>query len=566
MKRRIFSSLSYKMLLCLLLADILSLAALLTVTFCVTKPRLEQETLQAAVRTGQQLADEMDLILDQFGMGAMYVAADDGLRQAIEQMEAGGADRISEVLTANCTESLLDMRATALLGGEKLWLSDHAFDAAELGFLYSPTMYAMPADSHGPGFSSIYISTERVQSLNACARLYSVSGETYYVVCIYNAEDLMQTVHETLEYGYNGFHLAQVDGPSFYSGGMAGNAAAILSQHTEAGNYVLEDEAGYYIVTQTDYSWRIGGFISRETFAAGYMPSIRLAITLCLLMLVLSLLALQPFLQSILRPVRRLRQDMEAAAGGDLQVRAQTKSRDELGELGQYFNHMLDQIRSHLDERLRLERQEQNMRHQLLLSQVNYHFIFHAMSSINTLARRQDYENIITVNTALSRMLQSNMLPQNGQMTGALENELSNVQNYWTIQRIGRSGEAELVLDCPPELLQSRVPCNLLQPLVENSLRHGLSDEETGALSGWVRIRAWAEDAQLHLEVADNGRGIAPEMLERLNAPDEEALQSGRHIGLANVRQRLRFLYGEQGSMQVESNGGTTIHIDIPLD
>lgn len=134
------------------------------------------------------------------------------------------------------------------------------------------------------------------------------------------------------------------------------------------------EQSGYYIITQTSYSWRICGYISAANFADLYMPSIWLAIGLCVLLFALSLVVTLPVMQGISRPIASLQQVMETAAAGDLDARADETGEDELSKLGGYFNHMLAEIKNHTENRVRLEVAELNLKQSLLMSQVNYHF------------------------------------------------------------------------------------------------------------------------------------------------------------------------------------------------
>jgi sensor histidine kinase YesM len=257
---------------------------------------------------------------------------------------------------------------------------------------------------------------------------------------------------------------------------------------------------------------------------------------------------------------------MAKAAGGDLDVRTEVRSRDEVGQLSMYFNNMIEQIQTQTEDRIRMEAAETKLRQSLLQSQVNYHFLYNAMSTINALSRRQEYEKIVTVNTALADILQSNMVLHNGDMTCRLSEELDIVRDYWTIQQISLCGDVELEIVCPGELYDCIVPRSILQPLVENSLRHGLIDEETGMPHGHVWITAKQTDGMLFLTVSDDGRGIDSDRLAALQTENGESTSNGRHIGIANIRKRLAYLYKGVASLYVESTCGTTIRIIIPVN
>lgn len=108
---------------------------------------------------------------------------------------------------------------------------------------------------------------------------------------------------------------------------------------------------------------------------------------------------------------------------------------------------------------------------------------------------------------------------------------------------------------------------NIIQPLVENSLFHGLIDEDTSEITGNITISMRTIGDEIEIRVQDNGKGIAPSMLEYLNEPDETLdylRERGRHIGIANIRQRLFYLY-QKNCLHITCDEGTTVILTIPL-
>ena len=554
---------SLKLLCGLIAAELLGFCIVLIFTFTVTKPHMETSMLDEAVRTGQQLSEELDSLLDAMCSTASYCGSYPNLAASIHAMETG-QDNVSSVLTEICANPYLDVKAVAMTDGTSWWASDYGYTDADRSAMVSPTILSLDADSPGPAVALIYTSAQQNDTLTIGMYLTSGSGRGYRLVFLFDAEPLKEIITRALSYDYTGFEIGKSYGPGFFNGGDYGQAHAILRDNPTAEDIVLKESDGYYIISQTGHSWRICGYISRSDFAARYMPGLRNALGLCLLLFALTVLATLPILNSVLRPLRSLKEDMAKAADGDLSVRMEVRSQDEIGQLGEYFNDMIGQIQTHTEDRIRMEAAEANLRQNLLQSQVNYHFLYNAMSTINALARRQDYERIVAVNTALADILQSNMVLHNDDMTCRLSEELNVVRDYWTIQQISLRGDAELMIDCPDALGDCVVPRSILQPLVENSLRHGLIDEETGMPRGHVWITAEQKDGILSLTVSDDGRGIDSDTLAALNADSEEFSSSGRHIGIANIRKRLMYLYQGAASLSIESDRGTRIYIMIP--
>ena len=188
-----------------------------------------------------------------------------------------------------------------------------------------------------------------------------------------------------------------------------------------------------------------------------------------------------------------------------------------------------------------------------LTAQINPHFLFNPLNSISSLVRT-DPETARHVIVRLSSILRR--LLKKHESFSSLSDELDFIDDYLSIEVI-RFGEEKLkiVKEIEEQTLPLMVPSMLLQPIIENAIRHGLSPRVEG---GVISIRSFRENGRLLLEVRDNGVGIRPRQLERTE-------QQG--IGMTNVRERLRVLYGSEFTFQIDSpiEGGTSIQIGIPL-
>jgi two-component system, LytTR family, sensor kinase len=187
-----------------------------------------------------------------------------------------------------------------------------------------------------------------------------------------------------------------------------------------------------------------------------------------------------------------------------------------------------------------------------LISQINPHFLFNTLNTVSSLIRF-DPDTARRVLVKLSNILRRRLKEQVHFVP--FRQELDFVDDYLDIEVV-RFGQDKLAVrkEIAPEVMDMVVPSMILQPLVENAIRHGIGPKIEG---GTITLRAARQNGRLAVEVADNGVGIPPEKRS-------EVLEAG--IGISNVRERLRVLYGQEFSFEIESHTGegTSIRFEIP--
>jgi len=204
---------------------------------------------------------------------------------------------------------------------------------------------------------------------------------------------------------------------------------------------------------------------------------------------------------------------------------------------------------------MNLERHQQLLlkaRMDALSSQINPHFLFNTLNTVSSLIRF-DPDAARGVVLKLSNILRR--LLRKHETFVPLREELHFIDDYLDIEvaRFGRDN-LEIVKNVEDEALEAFVPSMLLQPIVENCLKHGLAPKIDG---GRIQLRTTNRDGRLHIEIEDNGVGISEEKMPHVYVEG---------IGLSNVRERLRVLYGADFRLEIESRTGqgTVIRIDIP--
>ena len=186
-----------------------------------------------------------------------------------------------------------------------------------------------------------------------------------------------------------------------------------------------------------------------------------------------------------------------------------------------------------------------------LTSQINPHFLFNTLNSVSSLIRTNPDQArgvVYRLSNILRRLLRKteNLTP--------LREELAFIDNYMAIEMVRFGEKLQFVKEIEPETLDRLVPSMLLQPIIENSIRHGLSSKVNG---GTIRVRSFLADDRLHLVVEDDGVGIPEERLATL-------FEQG--IGVSNVNERLKVLFGQDYRMWIDSkpDEGTRTGIEFP--
>jgi two-component system sensor histidine kinase YesM len=266
-----------------------------------------------------------------------------------------------------------------------------------------------------------------------------------------------------------------------------------------------------------------------------------------LLCLVLAISLSLPIVHSVTNPVRNLTEAMDLAGQGDLEVRVEEHGNDEIGKMTRYFNKMVGEISDLMAEVYQEQSDKRRFELMALQAQIRPHFLYNALDGVCTLVQMERNEDAYRMGKALSLFYRGAL--SGGRNVISLREELHIVEHYLTIQSLRYAGQFEYQIDVPEHLLDRRALKLSLQPLVENSIYHGLRGTER---TGMISISAHDEGARYVLVVHDNGRGF----------PDADA----DGFGLRSVRERVRLYFGQAGRVSVNSvPGDTTVRLHLPV-
>jgi two-component system sensor histidine kinase YesM len=281
-----------------------------------------------------------------------------------------------------------------------------------------------------------------------------------------------------------------------------------------------------------------------------------LAVTFIVSVVIFSLLAIMTTVY-ITRPLRRIVMAMNRLDKDNLGVKVNAQSKDEIGVLQEAFNSMGSKIRNLIEEVRMVTAKEKEAELKALQAQINPHFVYNSLDTINWMAIEKQEKGISGMITALSDIMRYAIRP--GSNLAPIQEEIKWVENYAYIQKNRFESRFDIHVEVDPRALQYKIPRLLLQPFIENAILHGMEDKEE---SGVIQIRIQLEGAsnRLVLEVEDNGSGISEEQLQHIY----ERRNTG--IGIHNINDRLKLEYGAGYGVTVHSvlGEGTKVTIIVP--
>ena len=322
-----------------------------------------------------------------------------------------------------------------------------------------------------------------------------------------------------------------------------------------------------YIISSYDNRiWRLETWIDKdEAYASIYLIFKILALELMVL-LVISICMVIYLSGRITRPISDIRNAMKQIGKGNMEAEVPVSGEDEIGQLAATMNRMSKKI-GELVERIR--REETNPRLLELKAmqyQINPHFLYNTLDSISMFARKNHDEQCEELVIALSDFFRISL--SHGQEFVTVEKEVEYAECYLEIQNIRFPEQITWDVTVEDGLKEIKIMKFILQPLVENSIYHGIRD---AGRKGHIQISAYQDAGGLVLCVQDDGIGMLPEELTELMADleSEEIREKDIHeggFGLKNVHQRLKLMYGENSGLQIKSEWeeGTCITIYIP--
>ncbi len=262
------------------------------------------------------------------------------------------------------------------------------------------------------------------------------------------------------------------------------------------------------------------------------------------------------------RRIRNLISHMRMVVQGNFNISILPSNNDEIGELTHNFNYMLTRIAILIENQYQLGQEVKNLELKALQAQINPHFLYNTLDLINWMSIKYSAPKIGEVITSLSKFYRLSL--SKGEDLVPFKNELDQVNAYVQIQNMRFDNEINFITDIPEDLYDYKILKITLQPLIENSILHGIFEKDSE--SGTIKISGRLTDNEISIFVEDDGVGIPEEKLNTLlKSIDTKDLHG---YGVRNIHERLQLKYGEKYGLFYSSTvgAGTRVEVRIPAE
>lgn len=323
-------------------------------------------------------------------------------------------------------------------------------------------------------------------------------------------------------------------------------------------NYIRKGGNIYIILNSFQNNWKTVAVLNENAVYRNSTINTIIFASIGLLAIILSLFISYKFSNWFTKPLRELSYNMKKVQKGNLTVRVDIDNKDEIGDLGESFNIMTERLEQSLERILVEQEEKRNSELNALRAQINPHFLYNTLDSIIWMAECKQNDEVVSMTSALSKMLRASISRQPSGAT--LKLELQNVENYLKIQKLRYSNKLDYEINVDEKLLNKKAVHLGLQPLVENAIYHGIKNKKG---YGKITINAYEEYGLLKIQVIDNGEGMSEDILSSLLQYDRS---DDTGIGIYNVDRRIKLLFGNDYGLSIESKKkkGTSVTMTIP--
>ncbi|WP_158299575.1 sensor histidine kinase [Paenibacillus antri] len=266
------------------------------------------------------------------------------------------------------------------------------------------------------------------------------------------------------------------------------------------------------------------------------------------------------FSTNIANRIKRLLSAMRQVEKGNFDARVHYESRDEIGQLAAAFNRMCERLKGHVDMVYLAEIKTKSAELSSLQSKINPHFLLNTIESIRMKAVEEDSQEISHMLYTLGRLFHWKV--RSTQYIITVEEELEYISSYLYLMQFRYQDQLEVKMNVDEDLHELGIPILLLQPIIENASQHALFHKDQRSI---LSIRGYRDQHHIVFDIVDNGIGM-DELQVRVLEEKTNHAHGASQIGLSNVQQRIRVLFGEPYGLSIASKKHywTRVRVTIP--
>jgi len=319
------------------------------------------------------------------------------------------------------------------------------------------------------------------------------------------------------------------------------------------------DEKVYSVKLSSKTGWRIVGVSYVNEFVEDTNRLWTYYSILSVVALVIAVIVSNLVAKNISKPIKQLKESMEEVRDHNLNLEIVIDSENEIADLSHTFNEMTTEIKSLIQEKTLEQRKKRKSELKALQAQINPHFLYNTLDSIIWMSVEKRNEEVVEMTSALAKMYRLSI--SKGEEVISVRDEMNHIKNYLVIQKFRYGSKMDFTMDFDEDILDLKTLKIILQPIVENSIYHGIKNKMG---SGNISIKGFRQDDYLILQVIDNGVGMKPETLNNIF---NIASKNGNGVGVNNVDERIKLYFGKDYGLYYESelDVGTTVTIKLPI-
>ncbi len=365
------------------------------------------------------------------------------------------------------------------------------------------------------------------------------------------------------------YYLCDGNGEIIYHTQQMQISNGIFSENSEkAASYkdgvydeIFEGEHRKVIVNTISYTgWKLVGVIPYSVFTRG-MFNIRYFIVMLILLMAMMMAAVSRVVSArISRPILKLNDSVLEYEAGE-QPEIYIGGSMEIRHLGDSIQRSYEQIDT-LMRKIVLEQTERRKSElDALQSQINPHFLYNALDSLTWMIEGEKNDEAVFMISQLAKLFRISL--SKGRTVISVRDELLHAQSYMNIQKIRYKNCFTFRMEVDPEVESCCTVKLILQPILENAINYGVNGMDD---CGEIRVSGKKEEGRIILSVADNGIGMTEEEVRFLLTGSNRVRKHGSGVGLVNINNRIKILFGKEYGLAVESepDEGTTVSVCIP--